>query len=148
MIKVIGIISRGGRGGGVSLFSTLQRDTPLSTSFTVAAAQIQEQDCNKQTCALFPKTDPWLNSRQTSVVPLYKGLCAGSVHTRCYRAQVPASFSSRQTPSARWGGFPNNSIVKTGEMRNMATLQTQHAQFFPPYKSTKRGKYQNKYMTK
>lgn len=42
-----------------------------------------------------------------------------------FSTSVPASFSSRQTPSAHRGGFPNNPIVKAGEMRNMATLQTQ-----------------------
>lgn len=53
--------------------------------------------------------------------------------------QVPASFSSRQTPSAHWGGFPNNPIVKTGEMRNMATQQTNHARlFFVPFKMKNR----------
>ena len=86
----------------------------------------------KQTCGEIPNRPPLFPSFfvccKWGCVCVCVCVCV-CAQRREPRFQLPVS--SRQTPSARWGGFPNNPAVKTegGKMRNMATLQTQRSGF-------------------
>lgn len=81
---------------------------------------------------MLPKTDPWLNSRQTSDVPSTKP-CAVNGEMCVQRTEPRFQLHSPPGRHHLLTGevFQTIFIVKTRAMRNMATLQTQHAHLFP-----------------